>query len=168
MLLIRDPRDVVLSAIDYIDQSGLEVWPGLSEFIELEEWTKLTKLQKASVILDKELPHARKLSIVSVFETAINVFLEGDWLLVKFEELSPENCDYLTPRKTISDIARFLGKKIDLTEIELIIEKSFKNKESFTFNKGSINRYVSECDDEFRCFLNMKLNKYILFFGYNL
>lgn len=164
LLLIRDPRDVALSAIDFIDNSGLAVWPGLLSIINAEEWSKLSKLEKISLILENSYDY-RKVSIVSLFETAINLCSQKKCFIVKYEQLSPEYNDFEELSQTIQNIAHFFGMAIDETKARDVINKSFKNHDSATLNKGNAFRYLEE-DPEIVSFLNSKLKKYIYFFDF--
>ncbi len=51
LLLIRDPRDVVLSAIDFVNTKGLLFWPGLGEACNTY-WHRLTKKEQAEYLID--------------------------------------------------------------------------------------------------------------------
>ncbi|NGX50094.1 MAG: hypothetical protein K940chlam5_01706 [Candidatus Anoxychlamydiales bacterium] len=164
-LLIRDPRDVALSAIDFIDNKGLAVWPSLSTIINYNQWILLSKKEKLLLILE-DFYDDRKVTISSLFETAINLCSLKNCLIVKYEQLSPEQNNFVDLFATIKNISSFLGISIDETKAKDVIEKSFRNKNSRTYNKGNAYRYLEE-DIEVLDLLESKLKKYIDFFIYS-
>lgn len=166
LLLIRDPRDVALSAVDYIDNHGLIVWPGLQKIVSQRKWNQLSKIEKLSLILE-EYYDSRKLSVVTMFEMAITLITQKNCFIVKYEELSPEHNDFSDLSKTIQNIACFFGVELDDTRVEEVIEKSFRNKKCLTLNKGRAFRYLEE-DREIVDFLSAKLKKYIDFYEFSL
>lgn len=164
LLLIRDPRDVALSLVDFIDRIGLFVFPGLSKIIDRDSWLKLSRKEKLLMILDCSYDE-RKASVESFFETAINLTSSRECLIIKYEQLSPQDNTYPDLVQTVNSIATFLKVDIRNIDVQKVIEESFKNKKSATFNKGDSYRYLKE-DSSIIELLNEKLSKYIDFFRF--
>ena len=164
LLLIRDPRDIALSFVDYIDKYEPWVFPGLEKIINRESWLKLSKKEKLLMILDRSYDE-RQASIISFFETAINLTDSRECLIIKYEQLSPQDNTYPDLVQTVNSIATFLKVDIRNIDVQKVIEESFKNKKSATFNKGDSYRYLKE-DSSIIELLNEKLSKYIDFFRF--
>lgn len=164
LLLIRDPRDAALSAIDYIDKRGL-VWPGLANIINREQWNALSKKEKLSIILENYYDN-RMVTVAAWFETAIKLIQKRNCLVVKYESLFPE---YNTPEEltsTLQGIGCFFGVEVDSLKAESVIKNCFRNSSSKTFNKGKAFRYLEE-DSEIIELLESKLSNYIDYFEYS-
>lgn len=166
LLLIRDPRDVALSAVDYIDKRGLTVWPGLLKIIDPIQWNLLSKKKKLLMILD-DFYDDRRVSVINLFETAIYLIQNKKCFVVKYESLSPEYATLNDLTATIQDISCFFGEKIDSLKAESIIKNCFRNSSSETLNKGIVFRYLNE-NDEIKELLESRLYKYIEYFNYPL
>lgn len=164
LLLIRDPRDLALSAIDFIDNKGLAVWPGLPSIINRKQWNALSKKEKLSIILEDYYDN-RRASIVSLFKTAVQLTQQKNCLVVKYESLSPEYNKTEELTSTLQDIGCFFGEEVDSLKAENVIKKCFRNPSCWTYNKGKAFRYLDE-DSEIIELLESNLSNYIDYFEY--
>ncbi len=165
LLLIRDPRDLALSAVDYIDNNGLAVWPGLQKVLNERQWEVLSKKEKLSLILDGYYDE-RRASVFNFYETAIRLLRRNDCVVIKYEALSPECNSSEALEETVQSIGCFFGVSIDSYSAEKIVRSSFKNSTSQTLHVGKSFRYKDE-NREIIEYLESKLSKYIRYFKYS-
>ena len=156
ILTIRDPRDCVVSLIDFIDNFGTMVWPQLR--LNDVDWMKYTRKEKIKAILKTNHLNISFARIDDIIRTFDNVFVCRFESLVDYQACNVE---------TILDVASFLEIPISYNEASLIAKKSWGSKNSMTFFRGISGRWKEEFDDEIKVlFKRNPLNKYLLRWEY--
>ncbi|MFN0065400.1 MAG: sulfotransferase domain-containing protein [Chlamydiales bacterium] len=159
VVLVRDPRDMALSARDYIYKRGVAAWPGLE--MSQNDWEQLSLKEQLDIIIMHNRGW-RDVSAQTVFEGACALARREKSLVVKYEELVP--C-YPDAARTVCSIAEFFGYVITEERAEEILELTY-GVTTRTFNKGEIERYKKELSPELQQYVTDTLKNYIKFFGY--
>lgn len=137
---IRDPRDIVLSAIDH----GKRKEPN-------NPFKKFTSINNA-------LP-----AIIEEFKKCEKWLHYKNILVIRYENITQ------SPATELHNISNYLSFTLDIKTISIIINKYEKTKNlNKNFNKGTTNRYRSEMSEEEISLCNSSANKYIHLLGYQL
>ena len=156
ILTIRDPRDCVVSLIDFIDNFGTKVWPQLR--LKDADWMKYNRKEKIKAILKTTHLIISFDRIDDIIRTFDNVYVCRFESLVDYQACNVE---------TILDIASFLEIPINWNEAKEIAKNSWGSKKSMTFFKGKKGRWKEEFDEEIKMlFKQNQLNKHLLSWGY--
>ena len=166
ILMVRNLRDVLVSAKDYISRYGFDVLPFFkddlsdlqmthSDWILLSEKEKLLKTMEYFFHFQKR--EYRRFGLCHFVEDALQfVELHPDALVVRFEDFFSDERGMLDQ---VRRIARFLGKECSQKQLERILWRSFGSIQSRTFtNKKKLYRFKDEFDDEL-------LAKFLEYFG---
>ncbi len=156
ILTIRDPRDVIISLVDFIDKEGTKLWPQLR--LEYADWMKYNRKEKIKAILNTN-------HLVISFERIDEIIRKCDNTYVcKFETLvSNQSCNI----EAILDLAAFLEIPITFNEASLIAQNSYGSNKSVTFYKGVSGRWKEEFDEELKLlFKRNQLSNYLFRWGY--
>ncbi|NGX63717.1 MAG: hypothetical protein KR126chlam6_01130 [Candidatus Anoxychlamydiales bacterium] len=156
ILLIRDPRDIIVSLVDFIDRDGTIVWPQLK--LADEEWMKLNRKEKIKAILNTTHLIQSFNRIDKILNSCTNTYL------CRFESLVD---NYTCNIQTILDLATFLEEPITEEIAKNIAISSWGNKKSWTFFRGTKTRWIEDFDEEIiDLFKNNELNKKLIQWGY--
>ncbi len=158
LFLVRDPRDVALSAVDFIDKG--HYWEG----IDCCSWNRLTRKERIEVVIDKVF-NERGFSVSNFFETAIQLIIANDCCILNYEELSPECNSDECLAEVVKRIGRFFNQEVSCAQAKEVIAKSFKNSSCWSLNKAKVFRFLEE-EKEVIETLEVKLGKYIDCFNY--
>jgi hypothetical protein len=162
LLFVRDPRDVILSLIDYI---GTSHWGG-GRRVDFD-WKSGSFFQKIDYVLDeKNWPYGN--SIMGAFKTIETLLQNEENVCFRYEDLHPLHTGSI--EKPVAEIIRlgeFFDVSIEQFQAEQILKHAFL-KETPTLNKGCTRRYQNELSFEERAFLTDRLSHYIILLGYPL
>ncbi len=156
ILTIRDPRDIVVSLVDFIDRFGTKVWPQVR--LKYDDWMKYNRKEKIKAIL-------KTTHLIISFDRIDEIIKKCDRTYVcRFETLiSNQYCNV----EAILDLAEFLEISISYNEASLIAQNSYGSNKSRTFFKGRVGRWKEEFDEEIKAlFKRNPLNKYLLRWDY--
>lgn len=158
--LIRDPRDVMLSHLNYIE--NMDLTQKSHKFIS-QFRTRPEKLNAMLVGKDNVLEPFAK--VLHKFEPWIN---HKDVLCIKFEDLIGEKGggSKSKQQKVVKEICNFIGLKIDDESIETISNLIYSPKSS-TFNKGKIDNWRHSLNEEEKQLINDALKGQIQSYQYN-
>ncbi|MGY0391273.1 sulfotransferase domain-containing protein [Bizionia sp. KMM 8389] len=157
--LVRDPRDVLLSHLNYIEK--MDTTQKSHKFI-LQYKTRFEKLQ-AMIHGEKDVLEPFN-EVLSKFQPWIN---KPEVLCIKFEDLIGPNGggDKQLQADAVKRIIEFIGIEVEATELESICGRIFSSKSS-TFNKGKIGNWKRILNDEEKQWLNNTLKQQIKSYGY--
>ncbi|NGX63590.1 MAG: hypothetical protein KR126chlam6_01002 [Candidatus Anoxychlamydiales bacterium] len=162
ILLLRDPRDAVISLVDFLDKAGTKgteitkIWPQLR--LQNADWMKYDRKKKIKAILNTD-------SFVRSFNRIDEIIGKCENTYVcKFEKLiSNKSCNV----EAILDLAKFLEIPINFNDASLIAQNSYGSPNSSTFFKGVSGRWKEEFDEELKIlFKQNPLNQYLLRWDY--
>ena len=157
--LIRDPRDVLLSHLNYIER--MDITQKSHDFISQYN----NRQDKLKAMIDGKKDVLEPFSLVlNKFSPWIN---EPEVLCIKFEDLigvngGGNNENQLEAVKAICD---FISIKLDEGELLDVSNKIYSPKSS-TFNKGKIGNWKQVLTEEETQWLNNLLDKEIKEYGY--
>ncbi|MEY8870692.1 sulfotransferase domain-containing protein [Meridianimaribacter flavus] len=159
--LVRDPRDVLLSHLNYIEK--MDTTQKSHKFIKQYD-TRLDKL-KAMIEGNKD--------VLEPFPEVLNKFQtwkdQQEVLCVKFEHLIGPNGggDKQKQIEAVNKISQFISVKIEDKELNNICDNIFSSKSS-TFNKGKIGNWKNVLNDEEKLWLNNVIKEEVIKYGYTL
>lgn len=186
ILLMRDPRDLIISTKDFLNKKTLKGIRGFEpreNMVKLfandlkeklgNKWEKLSEIKQLELINIKWFSLSDKEKIMALIEhkTLINEF---DFMkkimnnynpvhLISYENLIDDNgCR----ADAIYDLARYLQAPISYEECKRIAKISYGNKLSWTFNKGTVGRWKKEFDEEIVDFFKQYLGDLLIEWGY--
>jgi len=159
IFLIRDPRDVIISAINYVDKFGIQQISRLAEVVTPDIWQKYSFNTKVELLID-----LRFLETFDSLQKIIDLYYsQNNNLLLKYDELIDDN---KINENMISIIAEFLNIKLSPERIKMISEQSFGSKNSWTFNTGKKNRWKSKFDEELKQIFKNEYGDLLLKLGF--
>lgn len=157
--LVRDPRDVLISHLNYIQNMDIthKSHSFISQFERREDKLKAMIEGKANVlepfseVLDKFLPWTLKEEVLSV----------------KFEDLIGEKGGgtLKLQKKCIKEICKFIAIEIEIEQLTEISKTVYSPKSS-TFNKGKIGNWKHILNDNEKMWINKALKNQIIEYGY--
>ncbi len=156
ILMIRDPRDILLSKLVYIKNDRGHY---LFDYVK-----RLNDTELLNLLLNGD-------DIVIGLHDEIERFLQWtnskDCLVVKYEELVGENGggDYITQREAVDRIYKYIGKKLRSNELNYIARKLY-SAASRTFNKGKIGNWAHNVDAEQAEYITNSLTNVAEVLGY--
>lgn len=86
VMLVRDPRDVVLSSIDYVNIHGVNTWVGLPHYETQDSWESLPFTDKIHWLIES-FPLQPRGSCLEYFEGALQLLPNDQILIIKYEDL---------------------------------------------------------------------------------
>ncbi len=167
VLLVRDPRDVALSTVDYTGtfKEGVCWWAGLYQEVSLETWNELTLIEQLELILDDMGP--RPFGQISNFEAAISLEQMATCTVVRYEDLHPQTASPDLMVNTLNTVRQVLGTEPLAPDQALSVIQQNVGQKTPTLHKGKTNRFLDE-DPEVIEYLEKRLRPYIEYFGYEL
>ncbi|MBV7269168.1 sulfotransferase domain-containing protein [Winogradskyella luteola] len=159
--LVRDPRDVLISHLNYIER--MDTTQKAHKFLA-EYDTRFEKL--------KAMINGKK-DILEPFPEVLDKFLPwtqlDEVLCIKFEHLIGPNGGGNKQKQidTVKKICNYISIELNDKQIDNICGKIYSVKSS-TFNKGKIGNWRHVLDKEEKQWLNNTIEKKILSYGYKL
>ena len=160
ILVIRNLRDVIVSAKDYITKYRLNILPYFQQFIESEfpgkithrNWLSFKEKKKLMItmkyfFLFKEKNY-RRFGLRHFVNDAIRFAKKyPNTLVIKFEDLLSENESFALNQ--IQTLANFLGKQLSESQLKQIKNRCFGNPRSHTYSKKKkLYRFKKEFDQK--------------------
>ena len=160
ILIIRDPRDIIVSNIFFTLRKKSLGWH--EYFSELPDMDARVRTFIEGLSGDRYLA-----SIRQHFDLYVPWVDRSGSLLVRFEDLIGPNGggDAAAQRETIAKIARHIGQPLDDGEVERIALNTFSTK-SVTFRKGSIGGWKEHFSRENSDLFDKLHGEYFSRFGY--
>ncbi len=159
--LVRDPRDVLISHLNYIQNidKTQKSHRYISNYNTTEDKIKAMINGKPNVI--EPFP-----KVLNKFEPWLD---KKNILTVKFEDLIGDKGGGKTEKQilNVKSIAQFCEIKVADARIIEISGKIYSKKSS-TFNKGKIGNWKNVLDSKTQDHVNQNLKKYIFSYGYDL
>ena len=155
---IRDPRDVTLSFVDYIDKGAV------IEGAERQRWNLLSRNQKISYVLEK----VHGVGIYTFIQSRLSWMDSPQTLVVKFENLVGEKGGGSNElqRTELQKIAHHIGLQLTDQKLEFVGQNLFGW--GGTFNKGLIGRWKEEFTPEHIALSNQLFKDLYSRLGYEL
>lgn len=167
ILMIRDFRDMIVSAVNYINKHGVIAWGGLGEIITDQQWIKMPRHQKMAFIMQlddygNEYEYLKGSSIAkSIVRTFPNVYV------CRFENLvgakGGGNDDLLY--QELINLAQFLNVDVETTKLQNMVSHLHGTK-TFTFNEGKIGKWKEEFDNNLKKLFKKQLGHTLIEWGY--
>ena len=171
IILVRDPRDMFVSAIHYLDKNRLWIQrPRKKQFYS--EWRSLeTNVEKISYLMGVNMDNYINKSFEDCFKKAIACSKIPNSFVVRFEDLvgAQGGGDIAIQRKTINKILRFIKLKLKAGEKDWIVKNLFASKgleEGGFFRKGQIGTWPQYFKKGQRKKFNHKYGFFLDYFGY--
>ena len=163
VIMIRDPRDVIISLLEWIKVMGTS--PDADRFLSLSMEEQITEL-----IIDPDLTMNHYYPFV--FDTTSGVNTALIWMqdpsvfVCKFEELvGPEGGgSEEMQKKTLKDLAIHLNCPLTDEEVNAVAKKSFGN--TCTFRKGHIGEWKDFFTEEHKKLFKQVLGEQLIALGY--
>lgn len=157
--LIRDPRDVMISHLNYVEKMDLTQ---KSHVFIAQYNNRLDKL-KAMIEGKKDVLEPFS-NVLQKFQPWIN---HPNVLCIKFEHLIGPNGggDRQLQLNAVKSISKFISVDLADSELEDICSHIFSSKSS-TFNKGKIGNWKNVLNEEEKLWLNKELNKQLKAYNY--
>lgn len=159
--LVRDPRDVLLSHLNYIEK--MDTTQNSHKFISQYQ----SRFDKLKAMMEG------KKDILEPFPAVLDKFsswsLQKQVLCVKFEDLIGPNGggDGSKQLESVKRICEFISIDLDENKIKEISDKIYSVKSS-TFNKGKIGNWMRVLNEDEKKWINTILSNQIKSYGYEL
>ena len=165
IILIRDPRDIVVSATKWFDKTTVQSY-----------WHKLNIHRKIAALIDETLPFPFSFISHSIEKLQEHLSMAPDCYIVRFEDLIGEKGGgtYERQKDAIEGICEFIGISLDQSELHELQSKLFglseKDREVLskhqTFNKGQIGAWKHYFNTNHKKSFNNKFGRFLLEYGY--
>lgn len=162
ILMLRDPRDVVLSWANYVSKEKTHLLYPF--FCEKEmEFTISCGIQGVS---KEETGTRRQAPISELINRHYRWISEGGAFLARFEDLIGERGggSKKLQKRLLKDLSRFLEVEADGRTIQAVCESLFGG--TYTFNKGMIGRWREEYSDAHKRMFKQEIGDLLIRLGY--
>lgn len=163
IVMIRDPRDVLLSFLHYIRRPQHMLYPDFADLNTLDAMSLLIHGGETRYSRRKILPLAESFRLVSKWQE------KPEALLLRFEDLVGEQGGGSAERQNmvLFELVEFLGAHVDSMMIEQI-RNNIYDVNARTFRKGMISSWREELSQEEFSLINDALADLIEIMGYEL
>ncbi|MDY2586478.1 sulfotransferase domain-containing protein [Winogradskyella aquimaris] len=157
--LVRDPRDVLLSHLNYIEK--MDITQKSHRFITSYD----SRFEKLKAIIEG------KKDVLEPFDEVLDKFLpwtqSDEVLCIKFENLIGPNGggDKHKQEEAVKSICNHISIELNQDQLENVCNKIYSVKSS-TFNKGKIGNWRSTLSEEEKKWLNKTIENQITKYGY--
>jgi hypothetical protein len=161
ILLIRDPRDIVLSNVSYITRKNRK------HRLHAHFVSQLKTDQERLHFCIRGSNHPPELPLSEVLEKFHSWMQTPDVLVVRFEDLIGEagGGSAAKQRQNIESILDFIGVQPDQKLKQSLMQKLF-HRGSKTFNKGQINQWKTRFDEEDKRVFKEVAGDWLIKYGY--
>lgn len=165
-LIVRDPRDQVVSMMHWINKHK-KIWSKYIQSSEREILIDLIIDGKNVYSVQFDGPEVHHLAgITSFYDLFLPWAGEPNVLLIKFEDLvgAKGGGTQEAQLKAVADIARHLDKDFSEIKVQSVANALFGN--SYTFQKGQIGRWREYFDDDLKNLFKQYGGKLLIELGY--
>lgn len=170
ILMIRDLRDTVVSAVNYVDKNGVQLYGGLSSIISNEKWKKLSRKKKMELIINlQDYGNEYEFFIGSLIAKTILLSFPNVYVC-RYENLIGSKGGGNDGRlfQELVNLATYVNVdvKTKLKQIQRMVHTLHGNKKSFTFHEGKMGKWKEEFDTDLKNLFKQKLGHTLIDWGY--